>query len=95
MIPLESAEEDVTLDSQLFTAFRRKKQQHKWLVTNLTYSNNLDVLYADFIDGQAIAGSDRSYQSEVVLSLSEWRIESNFEMQYIQEGGMFPGKIEY
>ena len=49
MLPLESAEEEVTLDSQLFTAFKRKKQQQKWLVTNLAFSNKLDVLYADFI----------------------------------------------
>ena len=56
-----------TSDSQLGTASKQTKHQHKWLVTNLTFSKKLDVLYADFIAVQARSVSGGYYRSEVGL----------------------------
>ena len=59
--PLELSEEEGTSDSQLRIALNQTKHQHKWMVTHLTFSDKLEVLYSDFKYGQARAGSDRSY----------------------------------
>ena len=65
--PLESSEEEGRSDLQLHKAIKGTKHQHKWMVTHITFSDKLDVIYSDFTSGQAIEGSDGSYRSEVVL----------------------------
>ena len=90
--PLESSEEEGTTYSQLRKEFKKTKHRHKWLVTHLTFSNKLGVLYANFTAGNVRSGSDGSYRSELGLSSPVWRIESKCGMQYIQGGGMVPGK---
>ena len=65
---MDSSEEEDTTDSKLRTEFKQTKHRNKWLVTHLNFNEKLDVLYAYFIAGQVRSGSDRYYQSEVVLS---------------------------
>ena len=61
---LESSEEEDISDSQLCTAFKKTKYEHKGLVTHLTFRDKLDVLYAGFTAGQARAGCDSSYSQK-------------------------------
>ena len=56
--PMKSSEEGGTSDSQLHTAFKRTKNQHKWMVPCLTFSDKLDILYNEFTSRQVRAGSD-------------------------------------
>ena len=41
------------------------------------------------------AVSDGSYQAELGMISAAWIIKPNCVMQYIQGGGMVPGKPEY
>ena len=49
--PLYLAEEEGTYNLKLRTAFNQTKQQNKWLVSHLTFSDKLDALYSDFTLG--------------------------------------------
>ena len=92
--PLESMEEEITSDSQLRKSFKQKKHLHKCLVTKISFRNNSYLLYSDFTYGKEGAVSDGSYYSENKLSSAAWKIEYNYGTQYIQGGGMVPGKSE-
>ena len=92
---LESSSEEGTSDSQLSTYFTQTKHWHKWLVTHLTFSDKLDILYSDFTFRKDRSGSDRSYRSEVGPISSEWIIKYNCETQFIQGVGIVPGNPEY
>ena len=74
--PLESAKEEVILESKLRTAFKNTEQQHKWMVSHLTFSDKLDALYSEFTSGEAREVSDGSYRAEVGMSSAARRIES-------------------
>ena len=67
---LSSAEGEITLDVKLRTAFKKTKHQHKWLVSHINFSDELDVLYSDFALVELRAGSDGSYREEVGMSSS-------------------------
>ena len=71
-VTLESAEEDVTSYSKMFTAFKQKKYWQKYLVLHLTFSDKLDVLYSGFTLGEVRSGSGSSYQAELALNSSAW-----------------------
>ena len=63
--PLESSKEEVTSESKMRTSFKKIEHHHKWLVSHLTFSDKLDVLYSEFTSGEARAGNDGSYRAEV------------------------------
>ena len=66
--PLESPEEEGTLDFKLRTNFKKTEHRHKWMVSHLTLSDKLDALYSDFTLVELRAGSDGSYKVEVEMS---------------------------
>ena len=56
------------------------------MISHLTFSGKLDALHFDFTSGDAMAGSNGYYRSEVGIVSAAW---------IIQGGWMVPGKTEY
>ena len=90
--PLESEKEEGPSESKLCTDFNKTEHRHTYLVSHLTFSDKLDTLYSEFTSGEARSGIDGSYKEEVGMSSASWRIKSKCGTQYIQGGGMVPGK---
>ena len=84
-----------TSNIKLRTSFKKTSHWHKWLVSHLNFSDKLDILQYNFTSGEARSGIDGYYRSELGMSSSAQIIESSCGTQYIQGGGMVPGKPKY
>ena len=75
--PLDSDKEEFTSKSKLRTDLKKTENQHKWLVSHLTFSDKLYALYSDFTSEEARAGINGSYRAYVGIISSSRIIESN------------------
>ena len=91
---LDSDKEGYTPESKLRTAFKKTVHQHKWMVSNLNFSDKLDILHSDFTSEESRSGSNRFYRAEVGMISAACIIKYNCETQYIQGWEMLPGKPE-
>ena len=82
--PLDSAKEEVVYESKLRTSFKKTEHRHKFLVSHLTFSDKLDVLYSEFMSGEARARRDGSYRSGVGIISAVWIIKYKCGTQYTQ-----------
>ena len=55
--PLDSEKEEYTSDTKLRIDFKKTVHRHQWLISNLTFSDKLDILQSDFTSGEARKGS--------------------------------------
>ena len=61
--PLDSAEEEGTSDSNIYSDFKKTKHWHKRLVSQLIFRDKLDIIYSYFKLVEVGSGSDGSYQA--------------------------------